>query len=67
MIVPTAVWSGAKDTTIDYRNVKQLLPRIKHLVFYENVPYWGHMDFVWGLDAPKRLYPDVLNLMDKYQ
>ncbi|XP_034994115.1 lysosomal acid lipase/cholesteryl ester hydrolase-like [Zootoca vivipara] len=66
-IVPTAVWSGGHDNIASTRNVELLLPRITNLVFHRHIPDWAHVDFVWGLDAPKRLYKDVLCLMQKYK
>ncbi|XP_053243383.1 lysosomal acid lipase/cholesteryl ester hydrolase-like [Podarcis raffonei] len=66
-IVPTAVWSAGRDTIASKRNVEMLLPRITNLVFYKHIPDWQHVDFIWGLDAPERLYKDVLCLMQKYK
>lgn len=67
MIVRTAVWSGAKDQIAAPQNVEHLLSHMKYSVFYKSIPYWGHEDFSWGLNAPVLLYPDVLYLMNKYQ
>ncbi|XP_062987694.1 lysosomal acid lipase/cholesteryl ester hydrolase-like [Elgaria multicarinata webbii] len=67
MTVPTAVWSGGNDIMEDEKDIQLLLPRISCLAFYKNIPDWQHLDFIFGLDAPKRLYPDVLNLMKKYK
>ncbi|KAJ6657771.1 hypothetical protein lerEdw1_001958 [Lerista edwardsae] len=67
MSVPTAVWSGANDRFMEPQCVENLLPHIKYLVFYKRLPYWGHQDFVWGLNAPKFLYPEVLSLMNMYE
>ncbi|CAN8216710.1 unnamed protein product [Coccothraustes coccothraustes] len=64
MPVPTAVWSGGQDWAADWRDVLQLLPRISHLVSYTHIPDWNHWDFVWGLDAPGRLYSSILRLME---
>ncbi|XP_068053100.1 lipase member M-like isoform X2 [Anomalospiza imberbis] len=64
MLVPTAVWSGGQDWAADWRDVLQLLPRISHLVTYTHIPDWNHWDFVWGLDAPGRLYSSILKLME---
>ncbi|NWR21831.1 LIPM Lipase, partial [Emberiza fucata] len=64
MPVPTAVWSGGQDWAADWRDVLQLLPRISHLVTYTHIPDWNHWDFVWGLDAPGRLYSSILRLME---
>ncbi|XP_009701255.1 PREDICTED: lipase member M-like [Cariama cristata] len=67
MPVPTAVWSGGKDWTVDWRDVRLLLPRITHLVTYGHFPDWNHWDFIWGLDAPGRLYSSILELMEGSQ
>ncbi|KFQ28617.1 Lipase member M, partial [Merops nubicus] len=63
MPVPTAVWSGGEDWVVDQRDVHLLLPRIAHLITYDHIPNWNHWDFIWGLDAPRRLYSTILELM----
>ncbi|NXI90135.1 LIPM Lipase, partial [Psophia crepitans] len=63
MPVPTAVWSGGEDWVADRRDVLLLLPRVARLVAYGHFPDWNHWDFVWGLDAPGRLYSSILELM----
>ncbi|KAM6443648.1 putative lysosomal acid lipase/cholesteryl ester hydrolase [Liasis olivaceus] len=65
--VPVAVWSAGKDIAATRSNVESLVPRITHLVFYKDIPDWAHVDPLFGLDAPQRLYPDVLELMQKYK
>lgn len=67
MPVPTAVWSGGKDWVADLRDVRLLLPRIAHLITYGHIPDWNHWDFIWGLDAPGRLYSSILELMEGSQ
>ncbi|XP_054838911.1 lipase member M-like isoform X1 [Eublepharis macularius] len=66
MIVPTAVWSAGKDILVTTTDIELLLPRIRNLVFYKNIPDWQHVDSIWGIDAPMRLYPDMLYLMQEY-
>ncbi|XP_066475150.1 lipase member M-like [Tiliqua scincoides] len=67
MIVPTAVWYGGNDILTPKKDIELLLPRITHLVFQKYVPSWDHLYFMWGLDAPKLLYRDVLCLMQQYK
>lgn len=67
MTVPTAVWSGDKDLLADVSDIKILLMEIPNLVYHESIPDWDHVDFIWGLDAPWRLYNKVIRLMRKYQ
>ncbi|XP_058043771.1 lipase member M-like [Ahaetulla prasina] len=67
MFVPTGVWSGENDIMEDVTDIQLLLPRIPHLAFYNHIPNWQHLDFIFGLDAPKHLYPDILYLMQKYR
>lgn len=67
MPVPTAVWSGGEDWAADWRDVRLLLPRIAHLVTYGHIPDWNHWDFIWGLDAPGRLYSSIMELMEGSQ
>uniref|UniRef100_A0A8C6ZCY1 Lipase member M-like n=1 Tax=Nothoprocta perdicaria TaxID=30464 RepID=A0A8C6ZCY1_NOTPE len=66
MPVPTAVWSGGKDWTADWRDVSFLLPRIANVVYYRNITDWNHWDFIWGMDAPKHLYSKIIELMELF-
>ncbi|XP_074153197.1 lipase member N-like [Sminthopsis crassicaudata] len=63
MKVPTAIWAGGKDLLVDPVDVAKLLPQIKTLQFYEMLPDWNHIDFIWALDAPQRVYSKILSLM----
>uniref|UniRef100_A0A8C8BHS8 Lipase n=1 Tax=Otus sunia TaxID=257818 RepID=A0A8C8BHS8_9STRI len=67
MPVPTAVWSGGQDWVADWRDVRLLLPHIAHLVTYVHISDWNHWDFIWGLDAPSRLYSCILEMMEGCQ
>ncbi|NXK58579.1 LICH hydrolase, partial [Sylvietta virens] len=64
--IPTAVWSGGDDTFADPQDMARLLPRITNLIYHEHFPAWGHLDFIWGLDATEKMYLKILELLKKY-
>ncbi|NWH63356.1 LICH hydrolase, partial [Geococcyx californianus] len=64
--IPTAVWSGGDDKFADPKDMAELLPRITNLIYHEHFPAWGHLDFIWGLDATERMYMKIIELITKY-
>ncbi|NXA62733.1 LICH hydrolase, partial [Mohoua ochrocephala] len=63
---PIAVWSGGDDKFADPKDMARLLPRITNLIYHEHFPAWGHLDFLWGLDATEKMYVKIIELMKKY-
>ncbi|XP_036294388.1 lipase member N isoform X2 [Pipistrellus kuhlii] len=63
MTVPTAIWVGGNDVLITIKDVARILPQIRNLQYFQFLPDWNHVDFIWGLDAPARVYSTILDLM----
>ncbi|NWU59545.1 LIPM Lipase, partial [Dromas ardeola] len=65
--IPIAVWSSGHDKFADPKDMAKLLPRISNLIYHEHVPAWGHLDFIWGLDATERMYQKIVELIAKHR
>ncbi|XP_065699371.1 lysosomal acid lipase/cholesteryl ester hydrolase-like [Patagioenas fasciata] len=63
---PVALWSGGQDKLGDTKDMAKLLPRITNLIYHEHFPAWGHLDFVWGLDATEKMYRKIVELIRKH-
>ena len=56
-------------TSFKFQDVKRLTSTLPNLVSDFQVPFdgWSHQDFVYGIDAYKLLYPEILKNMDKFR
>ncbi|KAM6415708.1 lysosomal acid lipase/cholesteryl ester hydrolase-like [Rhynochetos jubatus] len=63
---PIAVWSGGRDKFADPKDMARLLPRISNLIYHEHFPSWGHLDFIWGLDATEKMYWKIIEIIRKH-
>ncbi|XP_065909438.1 gastric triacylglycerol lipase-like [Dysidea avara] len=67
MTVATATFNGGNDWLADPTDVSELLPKLSHHVYHHNIDYYEHLDFIWGLNANVKLYPRVIDELNKYK
>ncbi|NXM57298.1 LIPM Lipase, partial [Illadopsis cleaveri] len=65
MKVPVAVWSGGQDWVTPPWETYRLLAHLTNVVHHEHFPDWNHFDSHWGLNAPQRLYRQMVTLMEE--
>eukprot|EP01119_Soliformovum_irregulare_P023743 TRINITY_DN8361_c0_g1_i1.p1 TRINITY_DN8361_c0_g1~~TRINITY_DN8361_c0_g1_i1.p1 ORF type:complete len:388 (-),score=73.08 TRINITY_DN8361_c0_g1_i1:45-1067(-) len=66
---PVAFFTGTQDDLadpVDVANLIDILPASNKPVKHLNIEVYQHLDFTWGEDAWKLLYPTVIDLAKKY-
>jgi len=66
MTAPVALFSGGMDDLADPTDVSRLISELNPsvIVYQDEISYYSHMDFVWGLDAYTVLYPQIIALFN---
>ncbi|XP_076351713.1 gastric triacylglycerol lipase-like isoform X2 [Tachypleus tridentatus] len=65
---PVVLFWAQDDWLADAVDVALLQPRLKHLKksYLVNYTMWSHLDFIWGIDASKYVYKELLKLLQLY-
>lgn len=65
---PVALYYGKDDWLADVRDVKRLIDELPNVVNSYEVPHdrFNHIDFLWGKDAPKLVYDEIIKTMKSY-
>lgn len=60
MTVPVALYWAQNDWLADPTDVKALLPLLPNKLYNNYIKNWDHLDFIWGMDAAKIVYDDII-------
>ncbi|XP_063679029.1 lysosomal acid lipase/cholesteryl ester hydrolase-like [Bolinopsis microptera] len=64
--VPTVLVMGGNDWLGDPRDQLWLIEQIGHkVVEFLAIDHYNHLDFLWGIDAPKMVYHPMIEIMKK--
>jgi len=65
---PIALYWGENDWLAHPADVLRLLSGLPNLAVNFEVPYaeWNHLDFIYGIDADKLLYPEIIKNMENH-
>lgn len=66
MTTPTAFFYGGKDGLSNKTDVQALAAKISNLVFDDYIAEYNHIDFIFGIDAPERLYNRIQDILEKF-
>ncbi|XP_053165350.1 lipase member N-like isoform X2 [Hemicordylus capensis] len=64
--IPIAFWTGGEDLFASSKDVAMLRSQLRNLIYEKHIPEWAHLDFIWGLDAAERMYPEIIEIMKNY-
>ncbi|KAL0127530.1 hypothetical protein PUN28_003064 [Cardiocondyla obscurior] len=64
--IPIALFYGDNDWLVNSLDVKRLYRSLSNVFLYRvSLPNFNHLDFIWGKDAYKFVYKEVLKIMKK--
>ena len=60
MTVPVALYWAENDWLADPTDVKALLQLLPNKLYVHPIKNWDHLDFIWGMDAAKKVYDHII-------
>ncbi|CAH8544689.1 unnamed protein product [Schistosoma turkestanicum] len=64
--LPIVIYHGGQDWLATPHDIDKLIKQINYTISsIHYFPYYNHLDFVWGLNAHKLLYPSVLEQLSR--
>lgn len=67
MQVPVSLYWGDQDWLTVPAEILQLIPQLSNLRGNVELPDYDHLDFIWGMDAAKRVYHPIINEIQKME
>eukprot|EP01102_Stenamoeba_stenopodia_P010847 TRINITY_DN3303_c0_g1_i1.p1 TRINITY_DN3303_c0_g1~~TRINITY_DN3303_c0_g1_i1.p1 ORF type:complete len:420 (-),score=90.59 TRINITY_DN3303_c0_g1_i1:81-1340(-) len=64
--LPIGLFYGGNDDLADTTDVEALISQLPSIPFVLYEPTYAHLDFLLGMDAHIKIYPDVLKLLNTY-
>jgi len=66
---PVLLYYGANDWMCDVGDVRKLRDNLPNMKLDYLVPFnkWAHLDFIWGTEAKKYVYDEILKQMKTYE
>jgi len=64
--LPVAIFAGGEDYLADPTDVATLISLLPSPPMVHDEPDYAHLDFIWSINANQRIFPLVVQLLDKY-
>ncbi|KAK5576246.1 hypothetical protein RB653_007387 [Dictyostelium firmibasis] len=64
--IPTIIFTGGNDILSTREDSNWLISQLKNLILSKNIINYNHTDFIWGTDAYKKIYNDIVKFLFKY-
>ncbi|XP_019636346.1 PREDICTED: gastric triacylglycerol lipase-like [Branchiostoma belcheri] len=65
--LPVAMFSGGHDSLADPKDVVKLEGELPNITTKTVLPEWEHLDFIWGMDAARRCYTDIIKIINSVE